>query len=915
MDLESRYELLEKIGAGSFATVFRARDRELGREVAVKQIHEQFLAEPKHLDRYWQEAQLLASLQHPNIVTIFDIYRDRGWLILELMQGNLAERMEGRQMDLRALRTALAHCLRALKYLHSRGVVHGDIKPGNLMIDARKRVKLGDFGLARRVSDDEGSLLKGTTKYMAPEVVSEDFGEVGPASDLYSLGFTAYELMCGPNFESLFPGLSAFGRNKQVAWMMWHAARDRRLPEIGRVLEGVPDDLRHVIQKLVEKDQSKRYRNADDALSDLNIDIKVVQKGGGDEESEAGESKGAAASRKRTIIAACAFGGSLLMSLALLFLPSGGGKPGVAAGPKVFHGLVREVNAEAGTIVVEDDETGTPREIEVARTPKIFLLNKKQNILLRQVEPKDRVEIPISADGSSGPVAQFKVSHPDTSYGRVRSINAQTRQIVIGVEEGDTREEVPIRVPERAGIKINGADKPLRDVAEGDSVAVKHFPDLSGQGVRLADEVAVRRLTEAVGFVGDVDAPRKRLTIRFGAGAVADSRSLPIAADCEIVLKAKTGGDTKLSLEDLVRDDRIRVAYDTEFRQIVVTRDAKKMSAIVKETRPATRELVVTTSTGKEVAFRIDATVEKANEVTLDKDAVTLADLRLYDVVEIAYDDESTEVPVASSVYAIRRPRNDRWAVLVGGEVYEDKFLTTIPTAIDDAELLYRTLRGRYAMGEDRIKFLKDETGKTIQSEIERFLGGARSGSQMVVYLSGHAYKGDDGQVYIAGKDLHYDKLAETGVPLEWVVTRMDACASQDKILLLDLSRKGVGRDLEKQPSNEEMVQSLKSPPKSTVIIAGCAAGQRGLLAQDRDNGVFARALADAFSGNGDADRDLHLTAGELFNHLKVKMEQMPADGGGRQSPVLFEPKGSSAAAGSEAINAKPARPEVRLAK
>jgi eukaryotic-like serine/threonine-protein kinase len=312
VDLETRYELLETLGTGSFATVYRARDRELGREVAIKQIHQQYLDDPEQLDRYWQEAQLLASLQHPNIVTIFDIYRERGWLILELMQANLAERMAGRQMDLRALRTTLAHSLRALKYLHSRGVVHGDVKPGNLMIDARKRVKVGDFGLARRVSDEDGSLLKGTTKYMAPEVVTDEFGEVGPASDLYSLGFCAYELMCGPNFETLFPGLSAFGRNKQVAWMMWHAAPDRRLPEIPRVLEGVPDDLAHVIQKLCEKDQSKRYASADEALSDLNIDIKVVNKGDSpnngepDDDAEAGRGK-------RLLVAAGAFAASLVL--------------------------------------------------------------------------------------------------------------------------------------------------------------------------------------------------------------------------------------------------------------------------------------------------------------------------------------------------------------------------------------------------------------------------------------------------------------------------------------------------------------------------------------------------------------------------------------------------------------------------
>ena len=193
MDVESRYEFLDKIGSGSFATVYRARDTELGREVAVKQIHEQYMEEPQQLERYWQEAQLLASLHHPNIVTIFDIYRDRGWLILELMQANLAERMAGRQMNLTSLRTTIAHALRSLKYLHTQGIVHGDIKPSNLMIDARRRIKLGDFGLARRVSNEEGSMIKGTTKYMAPEVVSDEFGDIGPASDLYSLGFTAYE--------------------------------------------------------------------------------------------------------------------------------------------------------------------------------------------------------------------------------------------------------------------------------------------------------------------------------------------------------------------------------------------------------------------------------------------------------------------------------------------------------------------------------------------------------------------------------------------------------------------------------------------------------------------------------------------------------------------------------------------------
>ncbi|MED5448691.1 MAG: protein kinase, partial [Planctomycetota bacterium] len=88
---ESRYELLETVGTGRYTTVYRARDRELNREVAIKQLRDEFTGGTLQMDRYWQEAQLLASLQHPNIVTIYDINRQKGWLVMELMQGTLAE--------------------------------------------------------------------------------------------------------------------------------------------------------------------------------------------------------------------------------------------------------------------------------------------------------------------------------------------------------------------------------------------------------------------------------------------------------------------------------------------------------------------------------------------------------------------------------------------------------------------------------------------------------------------------------------------------------------------------------------------------------------------------------------------------------------------------------------------------------
>src|SRR5262245_32932330 len=102
-----RYEIVGAIASGDFATVYRGRDRELAREVAIKQIHPHFLQDPKRLESYWKEAQLLASLAHPHVMTIYDLVRDRGWLVLELMQGTVQQYSGGQPLDVDVLRTTL----------------------------------------------------------------------------------------------------------------------------------------------------------------------------------------------------------------------------------------------------------------------------------------------------------------------------------------------------------------------------------------------------------------------------------------------------------------------------------------------------------------------------------------------------------------------------------------------------------------------------------------------------------------------------------------------------------------------------------------------------------------------------------------------------------------------------------------
>ena len=429
-----RYEIVDLLARGDFAAVYRARDRELGRGVAIKQIHQQYLADGRQLARYWQEAQLLASLQHPNILTIYDIVRSQGWLILELMRGSLQPPAQAEGIDLDYLRLVLAGCLSGLQFLHSHGVIHGDIKPSNLLVDGQGRVKLGDFGLARRASDEEGSLLKGTTKYMAPELLSAQFGPIGPASDLYSLGFSAYELLCGAQFETLFPGLGSFGRDRQIAWMMWHAAADRQMPPIHRVLEGVPDDLAQVIERLVIKDQSQRYQSAKDVLRDLRPAplALVARRVEAAAEAEAARAGAVRQKRRKRHAALLAMTFSLLLCGLMLWpaMPKTGPSP--ASGPR--RGTVLHVYPDDHRIALKVVEPGDgkpgERVEEIRLTPrsdKVFINDKVEP--LDQVAPDDRIRIETTHDASGRGVTEVYAYRPEISRGQIRSVRADAGQL------------------------------------------------------------------------------------------------------------------------------------------------------------------------------------------------------------------------------------------------------------------------------------------------------------------------------------------------------------------------------------------------------------------------------------------------------------------------------------------------------
>lgn len=906
MEGAPRYEVVDTIATGDFAVVYRARDRELGREVAIKQIHQQYLTDQQQLSRYWQEAQLLASLQHPNILTIYDIVRPKGWLILELMRGSLQPATQSDGIDLDYLRLVLMGCLSALQFLHSNGVIHGDIKPSNLLVDAQGRVKLGDFGLARRASSEGGSLLKGTTKYMAPELLSAQFGPVGPASDLYSLGFSAFELMCGAQFETLFPGLSSYGRDKQIAWMMWHAAPDRNMPQIDRVLEGVPEDLARVIQRLVIKDQSRRYQSANEVLRDLrSAPLEPVGLIPHAPDAAAEAANAAAAKRKRRMRYAAILASVVSAALCVTMLWPSTPKPATPATTQPTQGTVLHVYPDEDRIalrVVEArDGKENERVQEVRLTPrydKVFINNNVEP--LDQVRPNDFVRIETTRTPAGKRITEVHAYRPQVSSGRVESVDAEGGQLALTMpdrRDPSKQEKLTVTVPPGLAIAFNGnavlAGKPvtLADLQPDDRVTLHHIGKPTGLE---ATELSVDRMVTTDGVIRDVqiDAAKKKrtLTLELGSGENAQVVVWPFADPCEIMINNLASiNERRLNPSDLQPGDQATVAHDSHVLRVSASRLIRDSGTIAK-IQPDALEVI---RQGESTPTRY--TIGPDCKVTFNGEPVALRDLRDDDIVEITHRSLGGQNPQALTVAARRNIDRSRWAIVIGIQDYEDQSLSPLKFAVADAKLLRDSLVGRYQVPDDQMSLLTNESLERLKQSIPDRLAQITADAKLVVYFAGHAYRDMDGKVYLAAKNFDLKRISSTGLPLQWLVDELEKCPAKEKLLLLDCSHAGKDRDEALELSTAEMLRSLRTPPgrsplRTVTAIASCKAGQQGEDWSEKQHGLFAWILAEGYSGVGDKNRDNRLEPTELFGYLQEAMAAADAQLKVSQTPELFLP-------------------------
>lgn len=428
--LNDRYEIHRRLARGGMAQVYLARDRSLDRPVAVKELVPEFAADPSFVERFRREAQAAANLNHPNIVAVYDWGQQYGtyFIVMEYVEGRALSdiiRTEGPLHPHRAAEVA-ADVAAALAFAHRNGVVHRDVKPGNILITSSGQVKVADFGIAQAVTtgDDAVNLTQagsvmGTATYFSPEQAQGH--AVDPRSDVYSLGCVLYEtLTTRPPFAGDTP----------VAIAYKHVQEPVVPPS--RINPNVPDALDAIVMLCLAKQAADRYPSAEDLRSDLRafLDGKPTRAMGALGAAAAGATVGAMA-------------GGATAADATVAVPAATGGAGAGAGAAGAGG------PGGGTPPYVPDDGSKPKRtglyvailvgvLAVAGLALFFVANRMEQPT-KQVQVPDVVNLQVTDAVNKVQASGFKVeTKNETSDRPVGTVFEQTPAGNTNAAEGST---------------------------------------------------------------------------------------------------------------------------------------------------------------------------------------------------------------------------------------------------------------------------------------------------------------------------------------------------------------------------------------------------------------------------------------------------------------------------------------------
>jgi serine/threonine protein kinase len=257
-----KYDVEERVGEGAMGVVYRALDPVLKRRVAIKVMSDAFAQNDDLRERFLREAQAAGSLQHPNVITIYDFGEVDGhlYIAMEFVEGQDVAELLAHEVPLTILNKVdiAIGVLQGLSFAHRRGIIHRDIKPANIRVDADGNARIMDFGVAHLQSSDmtRSGVMLGTPSYMAPEQIVG--GEVGPQTDIFSVGAVLYELLTGTRPFSGGP----------LQAVMYRVLSENPVP-LDTAAMGLPPRLNDIVMRALAKEPAKRYASAVDMANDL----------------------------------------------------------------------------------------------------------------------------------------------------------------------------------------------------------------------------------------------------------------------------------------------------------------------------------------------------------------------------------------------------------------------------------------------------------------------------------------------------------------------------------------------------------------------------------------------------------------------------------------------------------------------
>lgn len=486
--LDGRYEILEMIGVGGMAAVYKAKCRLLNRFVAIKVLKDSLNNDEESLNRFLSESRSTAKLSHHNIVGIYDVGEEDGmnYIVMELIDGITLKEYIDRKgvLDWKEASEFAMQIGLALQCAHENNIVHRDIKPHNILITKDHIVKVADFGIARAVTSDTmvtGKETMGSVRYISPEQARG--GYIDCRSDIYSLGVVLYEMLTGR--------VPFDGENPVSIAMM----KLNETPVSCRILNpDIPSDIAEITMRAISKEQHSRYQTALDMATDLKsaaegTPISIVETAEHYTGRRAAKKKKNDGKKKATVIA-IAVAAAVLLGVIVNFVMSGGAKQ--VEVPELLGMTLEEavVFAEERGLKIDEENVEYEPSDEYEEN-QIMLQDPGVN---QYMNPKKKIKVTISsgAEEADIPVPSLVNKTYEEAVAELKELNLKAEKID---EPSDTVETgYVIKQSPSKGVKVSEGSSILLHVSEGKGEQ-KEVPDLLGETLETA-----RKLITASGF-------------------------------------------------------------------------------------------------------------------------------------------------------------------------------------------------------------------------------------------------------------------------------------------------------------------------------------------------------------------------------------------------------------------------------